>query len=284
MSASETETYKQLLEAQQQRVENLRAAGQGARADALAADYHAERMFCLTQDVYAAAAHEGKPPTGYVRGSEHPELLQTMFPDKSLSEIQDFLQPDKSGFRAEIYLPDKSVLGEDAKPVLVFKGTSGKIHDANGTRDTAAEDWLTANLPQGMGLQTDYYDRAMRLAVMLKDSIGDNFEIAGHSLGGGMASAASAVTGMHATTINSAGLHPNTAARYVGNHPGVQLYAAKGRVDAYNVAGDVLTDVQTGVNRMPPGVQKRVNAALSDVVDLLQTPGLRKVVESTLDK
>ncbi|MDO5611300.1 MAG: hypothetical protein Q4G62_11115 [Pseudomonadota bacterium] len=284
-SLSDTEVYQQRLQAQRERVDGLRAIGEDARADALARDYHAEKMFGLADDTYAAAAGKGNPPLGYVRGSQHPERLRAMLGVASDAEVMEFLHPDKSGFRAEIYLPDKTILGQDAKPVLAYKGTGGEIidrHAPGGRRDSAIEDWTTANLPQGMGQQTDYYDRAMSLAVVVQENYKKPFDITGHSLGAGMASAASAVTGMPAVTVNAAGLHPETAARYAHQH-GLQVYPAKGLVDAYQVKGDVLTDVQGGVNRMAPGVQRRVNGMLSDVADLLETPGLRSQVDSQLN-
>ncbi len=64
-----------------------------------------------------------------------------------------------------------------------------------------------------------------------------NAYIAGHSLGGGLASAASIVSGFHAYTFNAAGLHPDT----VG---GMNLANAASLIDAYKVDYDILTWVQ----------------------------------------
>ncbi len=82
----------------------------------------------------------------------------------SNKQLLDELQPDKSGFRAEIYLPDPKILGPGYKPVVAIKGSSGEVVTSRGLRDTTKEDFLANNFPQSVGLETDYYDRAMTLA------------------------------------------------------------------------------------------------------------------------
>ena len=77
---------------------------------------------------------------------------------------------------------------------MVFKGSTGEIIENGQRRDTTLEDFLGNNLPQSLGLRTDYYDRAMDLATELRKR-GIDFDLAGHSLGGGMASAAAAKSG-----------------------------------------------------------------------------------------
>jgi len=62
-------------------------------------------------------------------------------------------------------------------------------------------------------------------------------ETTGHSLGGGMASAASVASGKASTTFNAAGLHPNTVGRYGGT-------PQSSSVQAYRVAGEMLTGLQ----------------------------------------
>ena len=47
---------------------------------------------------------------------------------------------------------------------------------SQGLRDTTKEDFLANNFPQSVGLETDYYDRAMRLAKELK-AHGLDFEL-----------------------------------------------------------------------------------------------------------
>lgn len=268
-------------EAQDRLLSELRGAGKTAEAGQLAKGYHAQHMAGLAEDVYESARGEGKPPVGWVRASEHPEQLQAMAPQLSKQQIAEMLHPEKSGYRAEIYLPDKSVLGPDAKPVLVFKGSTGAIVDPaapGGRRESASEDFLANNIPQGLGLKTDYYDRAMQAATLLKGQPGFQFEIAGHSLAGGMASAASAVTGVPATTFNAAGLHPNTAQRYAQEN-GLTVYNPRDTVQAFQVGGEMLTDGQGGIQKMNAARRLQAGMLANDVASLMETPGAKELVQ-----
>lgn len=284
MTEPTRESVRAEREAQEKLVSDLRAAGEGGRADRLAGGYHAQRMADLAADVYVSARGEGKPPVGWTRASEHPEMLQALAPGLDRRQIDDMLHPQGSGYRAEVYLPDKSVLGPDAKPVLVFKGSTGMIVDPSapgGKRESAAEDFLANNVPQGLGLKTDYYDRAMDAATRLKGVQGFQFEIAGHSLGGGMASAAGAVTGVETTTFNAAGLHANTAKRYADEH-GLQVYDTKRNVDAYQVGGEMLTDGQTGIQKLDAARRAEAGRLANDVTSLMAQPGAREFVSGKL--
>ncbi len=272
-------------EAQDRLLSELRGAGKTGQADQLAKGYHAQRVAGLAEDVYESARGEGKPPVGWVRASEHPEQLQAMAPQLTKQQIAEMLHPQKSGYRAEIYLPDKSVLGDDAKPVLVFKGSTGMIVDPaapGGRRESASEDFLANNIPQGLGLKTDYYDRAMQAATLLKGQSGFQFEIAGHSLAGGMASAASAVTGVPATTYNAAGLHPRTAERYAQEN-GLTVYSTRDTVQAFQVGGEMLTDGQGGIQQMNVARRLQAGRLANDVATLMETPGAKEVVQGKID-
>ncbi len=281
MSDPTLESVRAEHKAQQALLGELRTAGKPAEAAALEKNYHGQQMASLAKDVYESARGEGKPPPGWVRASEHPEQLQAMAPSLSKKQIDDMLHPDKSGYRAEIYLPDKSVLGQDAKPVLVFKGSTGMIIDPaapGGKRESANEDFLSNNIPQGLGLKTDYYDRAMATAVLLKDQPGFKFEIAGHSLGGGMASAAEAVTGVHTTTFNAAGLHANTAERFAKEN-GLTVYNTKGGVTAFQVGGEMLTNGQEGIQHMNAARRLQAGMLANDIASLMETPGAKELVQ-----
>lgn len=271
--------------AQDRLLSEMRGAGQTTEANRLAKGYHGQRMADLAEDVYESARGEGKPPMGWVRASEHPEQLIAMAPQLTNKQIAEITHPEKSGYRAEIYLPDRSVLGDDAKPVLVFKGSTGMIVDPaapGGRRESASEDFLANNIPQGLGLKTDYYDRAMDAAVLLKNQPGFQFEIAGHSLAGGMASAASAVTGVEATTFNAAGLHPNTAQRYATEH-GLTVYNPRDSVAAYQVGGEMLTDSQGGIQQMNAARRQQAGHLANDIATLMETPGAKQVMQGKID-
>ena len=207
--------------------------------------HHAVESSRLGQDVYSSAAGEGQPPLGWRRGSENFDLLRQQVPglaglrDEALRE---YLKPERSGFRAEIYLPDPEILGPGYKPIVAFKGSSGPIELGNGkTRETLIEDFAGVNGPQAIGLQTDYYDRAMTLARDFKQ-YGVSVDYSGHSLAGGMATAAVAVSGERAVTVNAAPLHPMTTQRFASQNPVLELYDPNPRITAYQVQGELLSD------------------------------------------
>jgi hypothetical protein len=271
-------------------LQQLRASGDPAKlqeAAQLQTLYHGRELGGLSADVYEAAKSSGHPPPGWIRASEHPEKLRDYAPQLGMSDKQlsELLHPDASGFRAEIYLPDSKVLGPGYKPVLAFKGSSGEVMTSHGLRDTTAEDFVANNFPQAAGLQTDYYDRAMGLAVQLKQK-GMDFELTGHSLAGGMASAASVVTGMPATTYNAAGLHPETAQRFAQQHPDVQLYDVSHRVTAYQVQGELLSNgVQDNIHRMDMVQRAELGGVLKETSQLLrELPEGRDMLKQALDK
>ncbi len=141
---------------------------------------------------------------------------------------EDLTIPD-SNFRAHVYMPDKAVFGPDAKPVVVFRGTEM----------TNLEDWIN-NGQQGLDKESKYYKQAVNIGKKIKKE-GLPVEIAGHSLGGGMGSAAAKVSGMPAITYNAAGLHENTLTRY-GVPKAIQ--APDDIIKGYRAEGDILTYVQ----------------------------------------
>jgi hypothetical protein len=223
-------------QAGQQRIARLEALGT-PEARQLAAelrrDYHAQEMAALAADAYHWVNPTDRTvPVGYTRGSE--------LGDQQLARYgltREMLAPTNSQFRAELYIPNADNPNPNAKPVLVFKGTT----------PNQPADWAN-NFTQGRGERTDYYDRAMQAAVRVNRASGGNVEFAGHSLGGGMASAASAATGRNATTFNSAGLHANTAPEFLRRNnlggSALDAKALEGRITAYQVDGDILTGLQ----------------------------------------
>lgn len=266
----------------------LRASGSAKVSEAAArleADYHAREMAMLSHDVYDAARQVGNAPPGWRRATADLASLRQALPRLDLTDekLRDLLTPEKSGFRAEIYLPDPAVLGPGYKPTVVFKGSKGEVIEDGTLRRTAREDFLGNNLPQSLGIRTDYYDRAMDLAMELrKHSI--EFDLAGHSLGGGMAAAASAVTGMRAVTHNAAGLHANTAQAYARNRGGLTLYDTDATVTAWQVRGDLLNDSEQDDLRGKADVHRaRMAMLVSDTVDAMQrTPAGRDYLQRRL--
>lgn len=118
-------------------------------------------------------------------------------------------------------------------------------------------DWAN-NLRQALGLESQQYKMAIRYTSdVLKQYIlpsGENrLELTGHSLGGGLASAACAwldrvineeklKASVHAITFNPAGVHKNTVA------PASLL---SGHIHAFAVQDEILTTLQSHKNVLP---------------------------------
>ena len=279
MIGPDIEARARAIQEQSLLVQQLRDSGNDNEADRLQETYHAREMSGLAADVYLSAKNEGEPPAGWARASSDPAALRAAGINMTDEEIKHHLRPTQSGFRAEIYIPDKSVLGEHAKPVIVYKGSTGEIVDPSapgGRRESGGEDFLN-NGQQGIGMRSDYYDRAMDLAAVMNRRSPGNFEIAGHSLGGGMASAASAVTGARATTFNAAGLHPDTAARF-GKENGLPTFNPQQTVHTYQTSGEVLNDVQNGMQRLNAQQRHAYGLLANEASLLLREPMMQSKV------
>jgi hypothetical protein len=157
------------------------------------------------------------------------------------------------GFSAALY--QDFLAGED-QYVLAFGGTD----------DVWAGEWddWRNNVEQALGRYAPQYATAMRIADALVNATpgipAGHLVTTGHSLGGGLASAASVVSGIHAYTYNAAGLSESTLyARDAIENPipdgmggYTELYAGSlGRydfdtlyIDAYYSRWDVLSQVQ----------------------------------------
>ncbi|WP_024892037.1 DUF2974 domain-containing protein [Luteimonas huabeiensis] len=176
----------------------------------------------LSQDVYQTDASGPIGAAGWTRVEHLPPGITTP------------LQSDASGFQAQIYTDG------NGNYALAFAGTEF----------TSGADWL-ANLGQGLGFETAQYRDAMALAQEASAEWGDNLVITGHSLGGGLASAASLATGNPAVTFNAAGLSDQTL-RDLGFTPnGARELAADGQVRRYTVENDILTAVQQNGSPLP---------------------------------
>jgi hypothetical protein len=159
------------------------------------------------------------------------------------ADIRELLGPYDgiTGFEAVLY---QDFLAGDNRYILAFGGTDSPL-TAEGMAD-----WIENNIPQAVGFDAEQYAAAMLIANQLLNLplfTTTNVTAAGHSLGGGLASAASVVTGIHAYTFNAAGLHIETL-----YDEGVEIYAgsvtrynnASTLIDAHYVDWDVLSFVQ----------------------------------------
>ncbi len=126
----------------------------------------------------------------------------------------------------------------------VFTDGAGNYTIAfKGTTMNSASDWA-ANAGQGTTGYSSYYSQAKSIGQDAKAAIGHegvkSVKFVGHSLGGGLASAAAHSTGLPASTFNAAGLHVFNRSWF--NAP---------PIDAVRVNGEILTGVQDSMRYVP---------------------------------
>jgi hypothetical protein len=228
-------------------------------------------MARLADDVYDSAAGIGQPPSGWIRASDNLDELRDRYPHLALSDdqrLRNLFAPDKLGVRAELYLPDPRVQPSGTLPVLAFKGTNGEIRVQDpsapgGVRrvESAISDWAN-NLIQGTGGESPDYTHAMAMARTLQRG-GVEFQVTGHSKGGGLATAVAAVTGSEAAVFNPAGVHPETTARFLRHDTTATRGDASQLVTTYKVAGEVLN---AGAQDFTAGMSERSKQQLAGVI------------------
>jgi len=154
-----------------------------------------------------------------------------------LSKMSDNYEDKRAGFAYAVY---ESQYEEPSKPVLVFKGT--ETSNASGF----IRDFRKANIPQGIGLETDQYNQSINLGRKLSEKYPQGFEVTGHSKAGGQAAAVGIITEQKTYTFNSAGVHENTVGKYGKSPDAASQINSNGEplVDAYNFEHDVLSNTQ----------------------------------------
>ena len=100
-----------------------------------------------------------------------------------------------TGFRAMLYQSK-----DEQEIVVVYRG----VRRSNILRDSQT------CLSQGLGFGAEVYQQAIELGMAVVEAYGDKVFFTGHSMGGGLAAAASLVANRPAVTFNSAGVHPTT--------------------------------------------------------------------------
>lgn len=146
------------------------------------------------------------------------------------------LEDATSGFRASIYQ------NPEGHYVVAYAGTNPSERADIG-----------ADAGQAFGLDTTQYNQAIALARKAQGTLGTgNVVFTGHSLGGGLASAAALATNASAVTFNSAGLS-NETLRSLGFNPNAvrDQVADSGQVRRYVVDGDPLTLAQQDLPTVP---------------------------------
>lgn len=181
------------------------------------------------------------------------------------------LNPPDTGFDAAIYQNDKG------QYVVAFRGTDDnwRMSDDNGQFMGPGTD-VRANLGQGMGLSVEQYEQAMKLARTAVETFGPgNVAFTGHSLGGGLASAAMLAEDVPGVTFNAAGLSDNTlrGLGFTSPNQARDTLAHSGQIRRYNVEGELLTTLQQapGVGALPE--------ALGHELRVAAPPGMAGMVE-----
>lgn len=173
-----------------------------------------------------------------------PGFTEVTDPDEleALDLTVEDLNPSGSDFRAAVFRKDGT-----NEYTVAFRGTQ------------SGADWMQ-NLAQGTTSRSDYYSRAKLIGRDASSMVGrpptnghtvGSVKYVGHSLGGGLASAAAHASGTPATTFNSAGLHGLNRSWF--NAP---------PIDAVRIKGEILTSAQSAVPLLAPdavGTPYRLN-------------------------
>jgi hypothetical protein len=164
---------------------------------------------------YAGLSDNVYDPTkarlGWINESNNPEFLRS----------QGIRQSDLSGpgaYRAQVYRPDPAVWGDNPRfgTTVAFQGTSGVFNGDIG-----------ANVGQGLNLGSEYYRRAVSIGRSTY-AHGTRVTFTGHSLGGGLASAASQASGYRGFTFNPSGLSSGTVRYPRGTGSQIRAYYVRG--------------------------------------------------------
>ena len=159
------------------------------------------------------------------------------------------LNDTKTGFKADIY-KDKN-----GDYVLVYRGTySDPNHPENDLIHDWSKEWTDDNMRQGLGMGSEQYEKSIDIAKRVnrnkpKDK---QLTIAGHSLGGGLATAAGAATGSKTYAFCPAGVHPNTYKMYGVQNPNTS------KVHTYYSNQDFLNMASNNLSLMPKAAGKRI--------------------------
>ena len=174
----------------------------------------AEPFAQIAEHVYEKS--DGEFPVGYRILTINEELAR-------YGLTPEMLENKKTGFKASVYLDENT-----EKVVVAFAGTNG------------FKDWL-ANFKQGLGFETGQYEGVRIITENMKGYVNlqKNLVFTGHSLGGGQAALAGAITGAETHTFNAAGVHKKTLIR-----AGASNNDLKNSIINYSNYDDILTHFQ----------------------------------------
>ncbi|MCP4106895.1 MAG: DUF2974 domain-containing protein [Desulfobacteraceae bacterium] len=140
------------------------------------------------------------------------------------------------GFDAKLYINT-----DNNKYVLVFRGT----------QPLSPIDWmhdLAQVLNDYIDMDISQYEKAVDLAVALQSQLGDNLQITGHSLGGGLAQVAGLYTGLKTTCFEAAGTTSGTLYDLGITYDMID----SANITHFNVQYDPLSDYDGDMNNEAP--------------------------------
>ena len=168
------------------------------------------------------------------------------------------LKDPSTGFKADIY-KDKN-----GDYVLVYRGTySDPDHPENDLVHDWSKEWTDDNMRQGLGMGSEQYNKSIDIAkkVNRNKPKGKQLTITGHSLGGGLATAAGAATGSKTYAFCPAGVHPNTYKMYGVKNPNTS------KVHTYYSNQDFLNMASNNLSLMPKAAGERIMLHTLDSFD-----------------
>lgn len=204
-------------------------------------------MAVLAEDCYSDSEHN------YIYETNYSRILFTDLPEgssiRSWAELIDRCNQYDNGFNAVLY--KNEVTGGYA---LAFEGSN--FHPIDNWDDFKA-DWAGCNIEQGLGGIPMQY----MLAKIIADAMPKDVQVyfTGHSLGGGLASVAGAISGTSTYTFNAEGVNNN-----IINEFGIRetVNAGVDNIKAFQANIDLLTSAQEGVLKpVALGVISIVNTA-----------------------
>lgn len=184
------------------------------------------------------------------------------------------LKDPSTGFKADIY-KDKN-----GDYVLVYRGTySDPDHPENDLIHDWSKEWTDDNMRQGLGMGSEQYKKSIKLAEKVNSNKpkGKQLTITGHSLGGGLATAAGAATGSKTYAFCPAGVHPNTYKKYGVKNPDTS------KVHTYYSNQDFLNMASNNLSLMPKAAGERIMLNTLDNFDFAKghdLPLLLKAIQA----